>query len=98
MYDRADDTVDEFEWDPRKARENHRKHLIRFSQAVTVFDDHLALTTTERTNGEHRLVTVGVDGFGRVLVVIWTPRGARRRVISARPATSRETAHYGRLR
>ena len=94
MYDRTDNTLNGFEWDPRKERLNHRKHRIWFSDAVTVFDDALAVTITERANGEHRLASIGIDATGRVLVVIWTPRGERWRVISAR----RDVARDGPLR
>ena len=31
-----------FEWDPRKARSNYRKHNISFAEAVSVFSNSLA--------------------------------------------------------
>jgi hypothetical protein len=33
-----------FEWDEKKAGSNVRKHRISFDEAVTVFDDPMALT------------------------------------------------------
>jgi len=34
----------EFEWDPRKAAANARKHNVAFPEAATVFGDPLAIT------------------------------------------------------
>ncbi len=33
-----------YEWDPNKARSNLKKHGVRFSDAVGVFDDENAIT------------------------------------------------------
>jgi uncharacterized DUF497 family protein len=33
-----------FEWDPDKATQNHRKHRVSFHEAATVFADPLAVT------------------------------------------------------
>jgi uncharacterized DUF497 family protein len=45
--------------------------------------------------GERRWVTVGyLDG--RVVVVVWTPRGQARRIISMRKANEREIAKFAR--
>jgi uncharacterized DUF497 family protein len=44
--------------------------------------------------GEPRFITVGrLDG--RMVVTVWTPRGAARRIISLRKANDREQALYG---
>ena len=44
--------------------------------------------------GEERWITLGLDAFGRVLVVVYTWRGERLRLISARNATPRERRRY----
>jgi uncharacterized DUF497 family protein len=83
------------EWDPRKARENERKHGVRFSDVEPVFFDPLAITVDEPGSAsEQRFVTIGKDGFERVLVVVYTYRGDDIRLISARTATSREVKAY----
>ncbi|MFN5191532.1 MAG: BrnT family toxin, partial [Burkholderiales bacterium] len=46
------------------------------------------------SEGEQRLITLGMDSLGRVLVVIHTPRGERIRLISAPKASRGETEHY----
>lgn len=40
----------DFEWDPKKAEKNERKHKVSFSDASTVFGDSLALTFSDPDN------------------------------------------------
>ena len=85
----------EYEWDAAKNRANLAKHGIDFADAVAVFEDDLALTRPDAaTRGESRFVTLGVDGFGRHLVIVFTERGARIRIITARVATKAERKSY----
>jgi uncharacterized DUF497 family protein len=85
----------EYEWDATKSRANLAKHGIDFADAVAVFEDNLALTRPDlESRGEPRFVTLGVDGFGRLLVVVFAERDARIRLISARPATKQERNSY----
>lgn len=83
-----------FEWDPRKAAGNVRKHGVSFADAVNVLDDDRALTFRDEAEDEERWVTIGLDGLGRVLVVVYTWRGKSIRIISARLATTRERWQY----
>jgi len=62
----------EYEWDAHKARVNLRKHQIDFADAVSVFDDSLALTIPDPGLEEDRFITLGIDALGRVLVVVYT--------------------------
>ncbi len=84
----------ELEWDPEKAAENLTKHGIGFVDAALVLSDELAVTISDRDADEARFVTVGLDGLGRLLVVVYAWRGDRIRVISARRATGRERRQY----
>jgi hypothetical protein len=88
--------MDEFEWDPRKAGVNRRKHGIDFADATAVFEDERGLTVHDAITavGETRMLTLGRDGMGRVLVVAYTGRGDRIRLISARRATPSERRQY----
>jgi hypothetical protein len=83
-----------FEWDPRKAARNARKHGIYFADAVPVLEDDRAITLPDDAYGEERWVTVGMDAAGRTLVVVYTWRGSSIRIISARPATQAESRQY----
>ncbi len=85
-----------FEWDPAKARANRRKHHVSFEEASTVFADPLsiAIRDPDHSQAELRFLDVGVSQSGRVLVVAYTERGNRIRLISARLATGREKRRY----
>lgn len=85
----------EYEWDPTKNRANVAKHGIDFADAVAAFEDDLALTRPDASSrGELRFVMLGVDGFGRHLVIVYTERDTSIRIISARAATKGERKFY----
>jgi len=86
----------QFEWDPKKAELNRKKHGVSFEEAVTVFYDPLSATfyDTDHSVGEQRLITVGFSSRGRLLFVSHTERGRALRIISARPATARERKRH----
>jgi uncharacterized protein len=84
-----------YEWDPRKAQSNLRKHGVHFADAVAVLEDELAVTIRDaRIAQEERWITIGMDALGKLVVVVWTWRGNRIRLISARRATAAERGHY----
>lgn|SRR5262245_49093436 len=81
----------EFEWDAWKARSNAQEHGVSFEQASTVFGDPLARTILDplHSDEEDRFVIMGESVDRRLLVVVFTERGKRIRLISAREATRR---------
>jgi uncharacterized protein len=85
-----------FEWDDTKAQQNANKHQVTFADATTVFDDPEMTDDLDDTMdyGESRYLAVGIAD-GRLLSVVYTMRGARIRVISARSATQSERRKYG---
>ena len=65
---------------------------------MSVFSDDLALTIPDERFEEERFVTIGLDGFGRVLVVVYTLRDEAIRIISARQSKqARAAAIRGRI-
>ena len=85
----------EYEWDPKKAELNRRKHGVDFADAVLALEDGQALTIPDPfSDEEERFISIGADPSGSLLVVVHTWRGDRFRLISARRATSRERRHY----
>ncbi len=84
----------EFEWDSNKAISNFKKHGVDFADAVIVLEDERAVTIPDDYSGEERFITVGIDSSGRILVVVYTWRENRIRVISARKATAKEIRQY----
>lgn len=85
----------QYQWDPRKAATNLRKHGIEFADSVAVFENDFALVLPDDHPDEERFVVLGQDAFGRVLVVVFTYRDEQTiRIISARQATARESREY----
>ena len=84
----------EFEWDSKKALSNLKKHGIDFADAVSVLEDERAITIPDEHPLEERFATIGMDALGRILVVFFTWRGNRIRIISARKATAKEINQY----
>jgi uncharacterized DUF497 family protein len=85
-----------FEWDPRKASSNLRKHGVRFAEATGALHDELAITIRDRESdpSEERFVTLGMGMKGRVLIVVYCFRGGNIRIISARKAEPSECEQY----
>lgn len=93
-----DSAVAEYEWDPAKAAANLARHDVDFADAVGVLEDDSALTIEDASTEEERFKTLGMDFLGRVLVVVYTYRDERFRVISARKATAPQRDLYDRKR
>ena len=75
-----------FEWDISKAKKNQLKHGVSFADTFAVFEDPNAVTLDDHSSEEQRHITIGMDGFGRILVVVYTWRDDNIRIISARKA------------
>ena len=87
--------IAEYEWDPAKAAENLRKHRVRFADAVLSLEDPMGLSTQDLdSSGEWRLIYLGADPAGRVLVTVYTLRGRIVRIISSRKASRAERRAY----
>ena len=85
----------EIEFDPAKARSNLAKHKVSFAHAEQALRDPNAVTIEDPdARGEQRFVTLGMDALGRILVVVYTPRADRIRLISARKASRGESGQY----
>lgn len=89
-----------FKWDPKKNRENRRRHKILFEEAQTVFaDEHgLLMADPDHSEDEHRFILLGLSANLRLLVVCHTYREKDEviRLISARKADRSERAQYNR--
>lgn len=85
----------EFEWDPRKAKENSRKHGVDFADTVIALEDENALTIEDPDHHEPRFKTLGMGPTLNILLVVHCERSENRiRIISARKADKRETKDY----
>lgn len=85
-----------FEWDLRKAEANLKDHGVAFEEAATVFQDPLAVVHSDpdHSGNEQRALVVGHSIQDRLLLVAFTERGSKIRIISARQADRRERRDY----
>ncbi len=86
-----------FEWDPRKASANEKKHGVSFEEARSVFFDEQALLLEDPrpVREEDRFILLGLSASLRLLVVVHAVRNRDLiRIISARKATRLETREY----
>ena len=86
------------EFDPDKRDKALTERGLDFSRAAEVFEARHFTAEDERAGySEPRYITVGqLDG--RMVVMVWTPRGEARRIISMRKANEREQARYAHRR
>jgi uncharacterized DUF497 family protein len=86
----------DFEWDPKKAAVNQKKHGVAFSEAATVFGDPLAITfmDPDHSINEQRYITFGRSENNRLLVVAHAEHENKVRIISARRMIRRERRIY----
>jgi uncharacterized DUF497 family protein len=86
----------EFEWDDAKAKANLKKHGVSFAEALTVFVDPLAriFDDPDHSENEVREIIVGYSTKPRLLVVGFTERSRRVRLIHARRATKPEQKRH----
>lgn len=87
----------QFEWDDEKNKINTEKHKISFSIAKFVFNDEnrLEIFDDAHSTNEERYITIGlIEQVPIVVTVVYTERGQRIRLISARKATAKERKMY----
>lgn len=86
----------DFEWDTYKAESNLLKHGVSFFEASEVFSDPFSSTVHDPDHSldEHRYLIFGKNHSGNYLVVSYTERNDKIRLISARPMTPKERRSY----
>ena len=86
-----------FEWDPKKERSNVKKHGLSFAAAKELLSsnsDFLEIYDQSHSDHEDRFIAIGPVRRG-VILVVYTERSEDTvRILSARPATQRETELY----
>ncbi len=86
----------EFEWDDAKAKTNLKKHGVAFDEALSVFADSLArmFDDPDHSEDEPRELIIGMSTKPRLLIVGFTERSGRVRLIHARRATRAEQKRH----
>jgi hypothetical protein len=83
------------EFDPAKRQTIIDKRGLDMARAGEIFaGPTLTIADDRKEYGEERFITIG-RLRKRMVVIVWTPRGASRRIISLRKANDREEALYG---
>lgn len=83
------------EFDPDKNAANLAKHGVSLADGEGVLLDPLGRTIEDHASeGESRSVTLGMNSFGTLMVVVWTERPHDTRIISVRKATPMERRNY----
>jgi uncharacterized DUF497 family protein len=87
-----------FDWDPKKALANEKKHGVSFEEARTAFFDERArlIDDPDHSEEEDRFVLLGLGCNLRLLIVChcYRAEGGVIRIISARKATPYESRQY----
>ena len=82
-------------FDPAKNAANLRKHGVPLSDGDGVLNDPLALTVEDdAVDTERRFVSIGLNSFGALMVVVFSHRDDDVRFISVRKATPKERRTY----
>jgi uncharacterized DUF497 family protein len=83
------------DFDPKKDAANIKKHGVSLAEGDGVLNDPLALTVeNDSAEGEQRFVTIGMNVFGTLMVVVHTPRTDGPRIISVRKPDPKERRNY----
>lgn len=81
-------------FDPAKRNDTLTNRGLDFADAGEVFQGPVFEQDDDRFDyGERRIITVG-RLRDRMVVLVWTPRGAARHIILMRKANDREQARY----
>ena len=81
-------------YDPRKREATLEERSLDFADAGTLFAGRTYTRQDLRQNyGEARFQTIGFLS-DRMVMVVWTPRGDARHIISMRKCNEREQATY----
>ena len=85
-----------FEWDETKDRLNKKKHGFSFVEILEVFDDPAFLEGYDREHSQKEERYYGMGCLNNILyiIVFYTLRGERKRIISARRADLDEQEEY----
>lgn len=89
----------EYDWDDAN-RGHIALHGIEPHEVEEVLADFTVSgpMQVDTQSGERRFLELGITKAGRILVIIWTPRGERMRPVTAWPANRRLRKQYQQAR
>jgi len=85
-----------FEWDKGNINKSFKKHKISPNEAEEIFlDEHLKIIKDiKHSQEERRLIALGKTFSEKQLFIVYTVRGEKIRIISARPMDKKERSYY----
>jgi len=85
-----------FDWDKANRDKNWEKHQVDFRESEEIFLNKpiKTLYDVKHSQKEDRLIALGVTNKNRKLYVVFTIRGKKIRVISARDMSRKERKFY----
>lgn len=85
-----------FDWDEGNRDKNRIKHNVSTGEAEQIFFNEplIVLDDEKHSDKEQRYAAFGITDKGRTLVIIFTIRSSKLRIISARDMTRQERAFY----
>jgi len=88
-----------FDWDDGNLFKNWERHRVSAFECEQVFFNHplIAASDEKHSSEEPRFFALGQTDATRLLFVVFTIRGKRIRVISARDMNSRERKQYAQV-
>lgn len=89
-------TVDGFEWDKGNLQKSWQKHKVHPAECEEVFFNTPLVVQQDAAHSasEHRYYLLGRTDAGRTLFAVFTIRGTKIRVISARDMSRKESLAY----
>lgn len=86
----------QFEWHDGKAELVFEEHNLTFAEACSVFFDDNEVTFADNRfdDSEQRFITIGMSNQARLLVVSWTQRENKYRLITAMKAEKKHEKYY----
>ena len=84
-----------FEWDENKNNSNKQKHRLNFNDTKKVFNDkNKIISVDERKDYKEKRWKIIGEIYGVIISMIFTIRGTKTRIISARKASKKERKEY----
>lgn len=92
----TEDRILEFEWDKGNVDKSYQKHGLTPNEAEEVFSDEdlKVQDDIQHSQEEKRLIALGKTISSKILFVVFTIKGKKIRIISARMANKKERRHY----
>lgn len=87
--------VDGFDWNEANIKKNEIKHKVYYKESEQIFfDKPLYLRDKKHSKIEERLYAFGETNEKRLLILVFTKRDKKIRVISARDQNGKENKFY----